>query len=49
MREELKWGFDYPYMVTGVLNEHPRSGMAFNSSKDRGDIVKFYDDTMAEE
>ena len=43
MRDDLKWGFDYPYMMTGVLNQHPRAGMAFNESKDRGDIVKFYD------
>ena len=43
MRKKLMWGYDYPYMITGTLNEHPRSGMAFNSSKDRGDIVKFYD------
>ena len=49
LREKLMWGFDYPYMVTGVLNEHPRSGMAFNASKDRGDIVKFYDQMTAEE
>jgi 4-hydroxy 2-oxovalerate aldolase len=49
MREKLMWGYDYPYMVTGILNEHPRSGMAFNASKDRGDIVKFYDDMTSEE
>ena len=43
MREALKWGFDYPYTMTGVLNQHPRAGMAFNESDDRGDIIKFYD------
>jgi 4-hydroxy 2-oxovalerate aldolase len=43
MRDALKWGFDYPYMLTGVLNQHPRAGMAFNESTDRGDIIKFYD------
>ena len=43
LREALKWGFDYPYMMTGVLNQHPRAGMAFNESPDRGDITKFYD------
>ena len=43
LRDALKWGFDYPYMMTGVLNQHPRAGMAFNESADRGDIVKFYD------
>ncbi len=43
MREKLLWGYDYPYMVTGLLNQHPRSGMAFNASEDRGQIVRFYD------
>ena len=43
MREKLKWGFDYPYMMTGVLNQHPRAGMAFNESEHRGDIIRFYD------
>ena len=43
LRDALKWGFDYPYMLTGVLNQHPRAGMAFNESPDRGDIIKFYD------
>jgi 4-hydroxy 2-oxovalerate aldolase len=49
MREKLGWGYDYPYMITGNLNEHPRSGMAFNESKDRGDIVKFYDQMTEED
>ena len=49
LREQLMWGFDYPYMITGFRNEHPRAGMAFNASKDRGDIVKFYDDITSED
>ena len=49
LRAELLWGYDYPYMITGLLNEHPRSGMAFNTSKDKGEIVKFYDDITREE
>ena len=43
LHEELKWGFDYPYMITGVLNQHPRAGMRFNESEHRGDIIRFYD------
>ena len=43
MRDDLKWGFDTGYMMTGVLNQHPRTAIAFNESADRGDIVKFYD------
>ena len=43
LRKELMWGFDTPYMITGLLNQHPRDAINFNASKDRGDIVKFYD------
>ncbi len=42
------WGYDHPYMVTGILNEHPRSGMAFNA-EDRSDLVAFYDEMVAQE
>ena len=43
LQGELMWGFDIPYMMTGLLNQHPRAGMSFNASSDRGDIVKFFD------
>ena len=49
LRAELGWGYDYPYMVTGILNEHPRSGMAYNQSKDRENIVKFYDEMVSKD
>ncbi len=48
MRSELLWGFDLSYMITGILNQHPRSAIAFNASADRGDVVKFFD-TMTED
>jgi 4-hydroxy 2-oxovalerate aldolase len=44
LRKELMWGFALPYMLTGLLNQHPRAGMAFNASKDKGSIVDFYDE-----
>ncbi len=43
LREELGWGFDIPYMITGVMNRHPRSAIEFNESDDRGNYVKFFD------
>ncbi|MFC1981681.1 aldolase catalytic domain-containing protein [Chloroflexota bacterium] len=49
LREKLMWGFDTPYMMTGILNQHPRAAMSFNASEDRGDIVKFFDLIMEEE
>jgi 4-hydroxy 2-oxovalerate aldolase len=49
LREKLVWGFDSPYMMTGILNRHPRAAMQFNASQDRGDIVKFFDLITEEE
>ena len=49
LRSKLLWGYDYPYMITGLLNQHPRAGMAFNASKDRGKIVQFYDQMEEQE
>jgi len=48
LREQLMWGFDTPYMITGLMNQHPRAAMRFNASEDRGDMVKFFD-LMSEE
>ena len=42
LRAKLLWGFDLPYMLTGFLNEHPRSAIKFKESKTKGDIVDFY-------
>jgi 4-hydroxy 2-oxovalerate aldolase len=49
LKEKIKWGFDIPYMITGLLNQHPRDAIQFNDSKDSGDIVKFFDLISEEE
>ncbi len=49
LREQLMWGFDTPYMLTGLLNQHPRAAIKFNAGEDRGDIVKFFDLISEEE
>jgi 4-hydroxy 2-oxovalerate aldolase len=41
LRSKLLWGFDIPYMITGVMNRHPISAIEFNNSQDRGDYIKF--------
>lgn len=48
LREKLGWGFDYSYMLTGLLNRHPRSAMAHQDSENKKDILYFYDQTMRE-
>jgi 4-hydroxy 2-oxovalerate aldolase len=48
LRSRLLWGFDLPYMMTGLLNQHPRSAMKFKSGEVKGDILKFYDTIVDE-
>ena len=43
MREQLRWGFAIPYLLTGRYNQHPRSAMKFMEGEDFRDVVKFYD------
>jgi 4-hydroxy 2-oxovalerate aldolase len=48
LRSQLLWGYDIPYMITGMLNQHPRAAIEFNETENRGKIVQFFD-TMVEE
>ncbi|MGO4376117.1 nucleoid-structuring protein H-NS, partial [Paenibacillus sp. MCAF20] len=43
LREKEEWGYIIPYMITGILDEHPRSAMALRDSDDRDKGVDFYD------
>ena len=50
MREKLRWGFDIPYMITGHLNQHPRTAMKFMADEvNRKNIVDFFDSMLEEE
>ena len=42
------WGYDIPYLLTGVLNSHPRSAIAFIDEK-RDDYSKFYQELLDNE
>ncbi len=37
----VTWGYDLQYMVTGVLNQHPRTAIAFTKDA-RKDYSEFY-------
>ncbi|MFD3257703.1 aldolase catalytic domain-containing protein [Paenibacillus lentus] len=43
LREKEEWGYLIPYMITGTLDEHPRSAMALRASEDKDKAVEFYD------
>lgn len=44
MKAEIEWGYHIPYLITGVLNEHPRSAMKIMGQKELPDLRKFYED-----
>lgn len=49
LKAELKWGYEMPYMITGILNKHPRTSLAYmqdgNPKREEG-IVAFYNDHL---
>jgi 4-hydroxy 2-oxovalerate aldolase len=48
IKARLDWGPSIPYNLTGQMNAHPRSAMAFRDSKTPDDYVAFYDQMVAE-
>jgi 4-hydroxy 2-oxovalerate aldolase len=41
LQQEIKWGYHIPYLITGALNEHPRSAIKWMATEDRDDFVSF--------
>jgi 4-hydroxy 2-oxovalerate aldolase len=46
--EKIHWGYSVPYMVTGVLNQHPRTAMAHMESDAKNKVTDFFDAATAE-
>ncbi len=42
-RKKIDWGYFIPYMVTGVLNQHPRTAMAHMESNKKDQVTSFFD------
>lgn len=42
------WGYDFQYMMTGLLNQHPRTAIAF-TKEGRTDYSEFYKEILAQE
>ena len=41
LQQEIQWGYHIPYLITGALNEHPRSAMKWMASENKDDFVSF--------
>jgi 4-hydroxy 2-oxovalerate aldolase len=49
LRAKLLWGYDLPYLLTGMLNQHPRTAIKFKEAElkgEKGDILAFHDTVM---
>ncbi len=44
LRESIDWGYSVPYMITGQMNEHPRSAIKMRESDQKNEFLKFYDE-----
>lgn len=42
LREKMEWGYIIPYMITGILNQHPRAAIALRAGKDKDKYADFY-------
>ena len=46
--EGLKWGYDIPYLLTGMLNVHPRSAIDC-IKQNNTDYISFYQELWDKE
>jgi 4-hydroxy 2-oxovalerate aldolase len=42
LQKEIQWGYHIPYLITGAMNQHPRSAMKWMSGEEKDDLVGFY-------
>ncbi len=47
MKKELRWGYEMPYAITGVLNKHPRAAMAFMKGVHGSTYREFYEELLS--
>ncbi len=41
--KKIDWGYSIPYMVTGTMNQHPRTAMAVMESEKKEEVLQYYD------
>jgi len=42
MQKEIDWGYHIPYLITGAMNQHPRSAMKWMDGENKNDLVAFF-------
>lgn len=49
MKGDMEWGYKIPYMITGQMNQHPRTAIKWRAGDTPDDYVAFYDQMTEEE
>jgi len=44
LRETIDWGYSVPYMITGQMNEHPRTAIKVREGDQKNAFTAFYDE-----
>ncbi|MBR1598656.1 MAG: aldolase catalytic domain-containing protein [Lachnospiraceae bacterium] len=47
-KDGVKWGYDLQYLMTGILNQHPRTAIAF-TNEGREDYCEFYKEIVIQD
>ncbi len=42
MQKEIEWGYHIPYLITGAMNQHPRSALKWMAGEQKRDFVTFF-------
>jgi 4-hydroxy 2-oxovalerate aldolase len=43
LKAELRWGYEIPYAICGLLNKHPRAALAYMKGSHGNSFSEFYD------
>jgi len=46
LQKEISWGYHIPYLITGFMNEHPRSAIKWIDGENKDDFVTFYNNML---
>jgi len=49
LRKHIEWGYNVPYMITGLLNQHPRAAIKMRAGESPDDYIGFYDQMFEDE
>jgi 4-hydroxy 2-oxovalerate aldolase len=44
LQKEIEWGYHIPYMLTGILNQHPLAAMKWMKTDQRDEFVDLYNE-----